>query len=557
LVGKVLGCDKQASIMITNKVYHGVFALLVTSLCLFLHSNAFALDLPQGFTETRVVTGLSNVTRMELLPDGRILVCEQGGTIRLIKDGVVLPTPFLTVVADSFGEHGLLGLVADPNFTVNHYLFVYYTATTPTLHNRVSRFTVEGDIALSDSEQIIFELDNLTGELGWHQGGNLRFGPDGKLYVAVGDDRNGANSQSLTNLFGKVLRINSDGTIPQDNPFNSTALGKNKAIWTLGLRNPFSFAFDATSGRMFINDVGEETWEEINDGIAGSNYGWPDTEGSTSDPRFRSPLFVYGHAFDETHGCAITGGAFYDPSTQQFPSEYRGTYFYTDFCTGWIRKFDPAAGTSELFGNYTYYPVDLKVASDGTLYYLERGLDATSDGAVFKIEYTQELAPHISSHPSSVTAAVGQSATFTVSASGAPPLSYQWQRDGFDLIGENASTLTIPSVQTTDDGAGFRCVVSNLHGSVTSNVATLTITTNTSPVGAIVAPTDGSQYRGGDLVLYAGTANDAEDGELPASSYTWQVDFHHHTHTHPFIPPTSGSPSGSFTIPTNGESSSD
>ena len=94
--------------MITNKVYHGVLALVVTSLCLFLHSNAFALDLPQGFTETRLVTGLSNVTRMELLPDGRILVCEQGGTVRLIKDGALLRTPFLNLVADSFGEHGLL-----------------------------------------------------------------------------------------------------------------------------------------------------------------------------------------------------------------------------------------------------------------------------------------------------------------------------------------------------------------------------------------------------------------------------------------------------------------
>src|SRR5437867_3801615 len=111
----------------------------------------------------------------------------------------------------------------------------------------------------------------------------------------------------LKNLLGKMLRINADGTIPTDNPFFNSTTGNNRAIWALGLRNPFTFAFQPVTGRMFINDVGQNVWEEIDDGIAGANYGWPTTEGPTTDPRFKTPLYAYQH----TGGaCAITGGAF-------------------------------------------------------------------------------------------------------------------------------------------------------------------------------------------------------------------------------------------------------
>ena len=155
------------------------------------------------------------------------------------------------------------------------------------MHNRISRFTANGDVAVAGSEVVILDLDNLSGATN-HNGGALHFGPDGKLYAAVGENANGANAQSLTNLFGKMLRLNPDGTIPTDNPFFSTATGKNRAIWALGLRNPFTFAFNPAGSRMFINDVGQNTWEEINDGIAGANYGWPTTEGPTTEPAFRA-----------------------------------------------------------------------------------------------------------------------------------------------------------------------------------------------------------------------------------------------------------------------------
>jgi glucose/arabinose dehydrogenase len=122
----------------------------------------------------------------------------------------------------------------------------------------------------------------------------------------------------MNNLLGKMLRINKDGTIPTDNPFYGTATGNNRAIWALGLRNPFTFAFNPGRIEMHINDVGQNTWEEINEGIAGANYGWPTTEGSTTDPGFVSPRYAYSHSGGT---CAITGGAFYAPQIQQFPTE--------------------------------------------------------------------------------------------------------------------------------------------------------------------------------------------------------------------------------------------
>src|SRR5437764_1117322 len=146
-----------------------------------------------------------------------------------------------------------------------------------------------------------------------------------------------------------MLRINRDGSIPPDNPFYNTATGSNRAIWALGLRNPFTFAFQPGTGRMFINDVGESTYEEINDGIAGSNYGWPITEGPTSNPAFRGPIYFYGHGA----GCAIVGATFYNPPVPQFPSSYTGKYFFADLCSGWIRVFDPTAGTATGFATLT------------------------------------------------------------------------------------------------------------------------------------------------------------------------------------------------------------
>jgi uncharacterized protein (TIGR03437 family) len=427
-----------------------------------------AATLPAGFSETQI-SGLASPTAMEIAPDGRIFVCQQGGALRVIKDGALLPTPFMTLSVDSAGERGLLGVTFEPNFSTNNLIYVYYTVSTSPKHNRLSRFTANGDVVVPGSEQVLLELDNLSGATN-HNGGAIHFGPDGKLYIGVGENATSSNAQTLSNLLGKVLRINADGSIPTDNPFFNTASGKNRAIWALGLRNPFTFAFQPGSGRLFINDVGESTWEEINDGIAGSNYGWPITEGPTSNPSFRSPLFAYGHGSSSTTGCAIAGGAFYNPTTVQFPASYVGKYFFADLCSGWIRLFDPTAGTASAFASGISQPVDLKVAPDGSLYYLSIG-----SGSVFRVQFSAAT-PSITAQPANQTVTVGQPATFTVSATGTAPLTYQWQKNQANIAGANSASYTTPPTVLVDNGSKFRCIVSNAFDTVPSNEATLTVT---------------------------------------------------------------------------------
>ena len=330
---------------------------------------------PNGFTQSQVASGLAGPMDMEFAPDGRLFVAEEAGKVRIVKPNGTLAT-FLDISSkvDIAGERGLMGVTFDPNFATNHFVYLYYTrkatATTP-VHNRVVRVTASGDSAVAGSEVLVFRLNNQSAQI--HQGGALDFGNDGKLYLSTGDNATPGNAQSLGNLFGKVLRINKDGTIPTNNPFYATASGNNRAIWALGLRNPFKFAIKPGTSTIFINDVGEDTWEEINQGAAGANYGWPIYEGPESDAKYIPPIFAYGHGSTNTTGCSITGGAFYNPATAQFPSGYVGDYFFADFCNGWIRRYDPATDKAMGFATGLGSVVDLDVNKDGSLYYLSRG----------------------------------------------------------------------------------------------------------------------------------------------------------------------------------------
>jgi glucose/arabinose dehydrogenase len=370
----------MSAILLRKKLRKVVFVLLA----LFLGMNGLALSaatLPAGFVETQFGSNLGgSPTAMAFAPDGRLFVCLQSGQLRVVKNGALLPAPFVSLSVDSSGERGLLGIAFDPNFATNQFVYLYYTTSTPPIHNRISRFMANGDVAMPGSETVLVDLENLSASN--HNGGAIHFGPDGKLYAAVGENAVRANAQTLNNRLGKILRINSDGTIPSDNPFFNTATGANRAIWALGLRNPFTFGFQPGTGRMFINDVGAGTWEEINDGIAGSNYGWPTCEGAcaTPNPNFRNPLFQYGHGDGPTTGCAIVGAAFYNPPVNQFPSSYIGKYFFADLCSGWIRVFDPATGMASGFATGISGPVDLQVGPDGCLYYLVQGT-----GQVFRV----------------------------------------------------------------------------------------------------------------------------------------------------------------------------
>ena len=507
--------------------------------------TAPAATVPAGFVDGIYVRVPSDTTAMEFAPDGRLFIAQQSGKLRVVQNGTLLATPFLTVAVNSSGERGLLGVAFDPNFATNRFVYVYYTATTPTIHNRVSRFTANGNVAVPGSQVVLLNLNTLSSATN-HNGGALHFGNDGKLYVAVGDNAKGSNSQTKTNLLGKILRLNRDGTIPTDNPFFSQASGANRAIWAMGLRNPFTTAFQRSTGRLFINDVGGENWEEINAGVRGANYGWPIAEGPSDDPRFTDPLFAYVHGGGSTV-CAITGGAFYE--SDAFPTQYRAKYFFADYCAGWIRRLNPATRVVSNFATGINSPVDLKVGPDGALYYLARGA-----GYVGRIRYTAAEPPAIELQPVSRTVGVGQSATFSVGATGSAPLSYQWRRNATAITGATGASYTRTNVQLSDSGAFFDVVVRNTFGAAASEAAQLIVTQNSVPAASITQPASGTTYAAGTVINYAGTGNDVEDGTLPASAFTWWVDLHHNSHTHPHVQPT-GAKTGSFTIPTQGETS--
>jgi glucose/arabinose dehydrogenase len=511
-----------------------------------LDTASLAATVPSGFVDSTYVNFPTDATAMQFSPDGRLFVCQQSGRLRVVQNGQLLATPFLTLPVDNSGERGLLGVAFDPNFEQNDFVYVYYTATTPTIHNRVSRFTANGNVAVAGSEVVLLDLDTLSDSKA-HNGGAIHFGNDGKLYIAVGDNRNGANAQTLANVFGKILRINHDGSIPTDNPFYGLTTGRYRSIWALGLRNPFTTAVQRSTGRLFVNDVGEKTWEEIDLGQSGANYGWPDAEGVSSNPAFTDPIYAYEHL---NGACAITGGAFYEPAVLAFPAWNQGLYFFADYCAGWIRRYNPETDKITDFATGVSGPVDLKVGADGALYYLAR-----SAGYVGRISYAASQPPVIDLQPSSRTVAVGQSVTFKVGATGTTPLTFQWRRNGTAIAGATSASYTRKNVQLTDNGALFDVVVSNALGKATSDAAQLTVIQDTVPTASITQPVNGTTYAGGDVIHYAGTGNDAEDGVLPASAFTWWVDFHHNTHTHPFIPPITGSKSGSFTIPVSGETS--
>ena len=230
-----------------------------------------------------------------------------------------------------------------------------------------------------------------------------------------------SNSQSLANRLGKILRINSDGTIPADNPTSfpniaGSPSGANRAIWAVGLRNPFTFSFQPGTGRMHINDVGQNTWEEVNVGTAGANFGWPTCEGACATAGMTNPLYQYSSAASAP--CAITGGAFYNPTTPTFPAQFIGKYFFADFCAGWIKVLDPLnpppTDTAVDFATALGLPVDIQVGNDGSLYYLARG-----NNSVFRVQFA--ASPTMSINDVTITegASGTSAANFTVSLSSA------------------------------------------------------------------------------------------------------------------------------------------
>jgi glucose/arabinose dehydrogenase len=316
------------------------------------------------------VEGLRRPVDMGHVGDGRLFIVEQAGLIRIFQEGSLLQEPFLDIrgrVGDKANEQGLLGLAFHPRFSENGFFYLNYTDNRG--DTLIARFQVSGDPnrADPDSEKILLHIDQPFPN---HNGGGLRFGPEGMLYIGTGDGGSAGdpqgNGQSLDTLLGKILRIDVDGgdpySIPPDNPF--AAGGGRAEIWAYGLRNPWRFAFDPFSGALFIADVGQNQWEEIDlapAGAGGLNFGWNHREGAHPFATARTeglidPIAEYGHS----QGCSVTGGLVVNsPSLPH----WRGVYLYADYCSG--RVWGLWRGPGGEWANAQLYHTDFSVSSFG------------------------------------------------------------------------------------------------------------------------------------------------------------------------------------------------
>lgn len=300
---------------------------------------------PADYQWAQVVSGLNGPTDIKNAGDGsaRLFILEQPGRIRILKDGQLLPAPFLDIsarVGNDGSEQGLLGLAFHPKFAQNGYFFVNYTDKDGNTH--IARFTASADAASADSEkQILFAQQPFPN----HNGGALAFGPDGYLYIGLGDGGSGGdpygNAQSGNSLLGKILRIDVDSgdpyAIPADSPY--AASGEvYKEIWANGLRNPWRFSFDHQTGDLWIGDVGQNQWEEIDfvpaGALGGLNFGWNKMEAThpyngSNLPEFVAPVAEYPHGAE----CSVTGGYVYRGAA--LPA-WQGVYLYGDYCSGAI-----------------------------------------------------------------------------------------------------------------------------------------------------------------------------------------------------------------------------
>ena len=517
-----------------------------------LETRQMLSNLPVGFSETKLTGDINSPTAFVASPDGRIYVSQKTGRLLILNsDGQTLSTDFFdgTLLSriDSSGERGLLGVAFDPDFASNRRVYAYYTAEPsngkPT-RNVLSRFLAnsDGSLVQAGSETVLLE-NNLSSATN-HNGGALAFGPDGKLYVAIGDNASPQKAQQLSSLNGKILRINTDGSAPSDNPFVSTS-GARPEVWALGLRNPFTFAFDPDSGRLHINDVGQDSWEEIDLGSAGANFGWPNTEGDfnaalPANADFTRPLYTYPHGSGDLEGFAIAGGVFYSPVTQQFPDAYAHDYFFADFVNGWIATRDATTGDVTTFATDVGNVVDMDVQPDGSLLYLSRGGNAGA--GLYRIQALQGEAPTVSQQPQNALVSTAGIVTLRAGGDGPGTIRYQWQKRQGDVFVDLRDSAKIRGAATPDltfkkptlaASGSYRLFITNDFGSVATDEATLTVTADRPPKVRFTFTPAGNRaskkYVAGQSVNFTGSAITKQSGSpasaLDASHFSWTVEY--------------------------------
>lgn len=312
--------------------------------------------LPDALSVEPIIEGLTSPVYLTAPPgDPRLFIVEQPGRIRVYKNGALLPTPFLDItnIVQYGGEEGLLSVAFDPAYATNGRFYVYYTDDNGDI--AIARYTATpaADVANGGSRAEVLTIPH-PGQSN-HNGGLAMFGPDGMLYLGTGDGGGGGdpqnNGQSVNTLLGKLLRIDVTSlpyASPSTNPFAGAATGRDE-IWAYGLRNPWRYAFDEEAGTLYIADVGQGSWEEVNTVSAsapGVNYGWRIMEGAhcyNAGTCNMTGLTQPVHEYDHGPECSITGGYVYRGSA--IPA-LRGHYFYSDYCAGWLKSLRVTGGAA-------------------------------------------------------------------------------------------------------------------------------------------------------------------------------------------------------------------
>ena len=518
-----------------------------------------------GFVNEVVVPDITAATTIAFLPGGRMLVGELTQTIWVVQPGASQadPVPFLQLdYSEMIGEQGLMDIALDPAFDQNGYYYVFYTRGFPGSqnHNRVSRFTASGNGTVPGSESVLWQDDQVA--LFEHHGGALGFGPDGKLYVSTGDQFADYDAQSLSNYRGKILRINSNGSIPSDNPFIDGSGPNKDEIWAYGLRNPFRMAFDRITGKLYIGDVGGnggDATEYLYIGTRGANFGWPYRDFGGGPPGIMPPIYAYPH---NGRDAAVMGGFVYRGA--QFPSEYYGSYFFADYVQNWIKRltFDANGNVSGVFNfeppsgipdGPTGDPVKLVEGPDGALYYVDIGFNDVHDpnpAAIRRIRYVSgNLPPVVAASANPTSGLAPLTVTFSNVGSFDPegaPLTYGW------TFGDGLTSNAANPVHTYSSAGHYTARLTVSDGVNTTLSSDLSINVGNPPSASILIPADNSLFRAGDVISFAGSGTDPEDGLLPASAFSWTIVFHHEGHIHPVAGPITNTKTGVFPIPASG-----
>lgn len=539
-----------------------------------------AAALPAGFVDEAVVD-VPRPTAFASSPAG-LLVTTQPGLLRLVRDDALVETPVLDLSARlcTNSERGLLGVaVPEAAETESFPVFLFFTENGPGncdddgATNAVSRFTFrDGRIDPGSEERLLQGIPSTGGN---HNAGDLAFGADGMLYVTVGDggtDHRGDSGSGGANdaardrfaLLGKVLRITPDGDVPPDNPFVgvdgavSCAAGSGEPgevcteTFAQGFRNPFRIAFDpdAAGTRFRVNDVGQNAYEEIDEGIAGADYGWNACEATHDNPdapgtadcgasgAYEPPVHEYAH----TGGCAsITGGAFVPDGV--WPAAYDDLYLYADFACGQVFALPEGGGPATVFADDVGPAVHLGFApsDDGpALYYTTYA----GDGQVRRIRSTEggnqppvaDLVAEPASGPSPLE--VTLDATGSADPDG-DALTYAFDPgDGSAPVATDEATTT--HTYTAEGPFTASVVVTDARGARSAPATADVAPGSLPPEAAITAPAEGARYAVGDEITLRGTGEDPEDGTLPGAALEWSVALHHDEHAHPLVPETAG-----------------